>query len=130
MTITVVRGDGEEPTHLVFEINADGEATATATHWSKATSAMVREIFERRRHPQEGELCAFLMRHRIRTGQGLFDVPGLDFCGTPGMSVSRIRAERDLARNIRDYPRRPPAGGLAARGGGAHPCPCRRHSRA
>ncbi|WP_246706110.1 hypothetical protein [Rhizobium leguminosarum] len=34
---------------------------------------------------------------------GLFDVPGLDFCGTPGMTVARIKREYLLARELRSY---------------------------
>ena len=44
-----------------------------------------------------------LSRHQIRTGQGLFETPGLNFTGHPGMTANRIRAEYDLAREIRDY---------------------------
>ena len=103
MTVTVVRGDAGEPTYLLFEINADGEASDAYALVNDNLKTLVTGIFAVAGIYQEGELGAFLARHRIRTGQGLFDVPGLDFCGTPGMTVSRIRAERDLAREIRNY---------------------------
>ena len=103
MTVTVVRGGAGEPTYLLFEINADGEASDAYALVNDNLKTLVTGIFAVAGIHQGGEFGVFLARHRIRTGQGLFDVPGLDFCGTPGMTVSRIRAERDLAREIRNY---------------------------
>ncbi|WSH04941.1 hypothetical protein U8P71_34510 (plasmid) [Rhizobium ruizarguesonis] len=50
-----------------------------------------------------GSLSLLLGSHHVRTGQSLFDVPGLDFCGTPGMTVTRIKREYVLARELRSY---------------------------
>ena len=38
----------------------------------------------------------------VQASQSLFGTPGLNFTGSPGMTVKRIRAEWDLAREIRD----------------------------
>lgn len=44
-----------------------------------------------------GLISEFLEPHVISTGHRLLDIPGLDFSGTPGMSVRRIRDEAKLA---------------------------------
>lgn len=103
MTITVVRGDQPEPTHLVIEFSADGDdASATATV-AASLAVWITRIFNSAGIAIEPDLRAQLSRHQIRTGQGLFETPGLNFTGHPGMTVNRIRAEYDLARAIRDY---------------------------
>ncbi len=103
MTITVVRGDLPEPTHLVMEFSADGDDAAAITTVATALDGWIKRIFETAGIPTESDLNGQLSRHQIRTGQGLFDTPGLDFTGHPGMTANRIRDEHDLAREIRDY---------------------------
>jgi hypothetical protein len=39
--------------------------------------------------------------HIVRTNQSLFGVPGLNFTGSPGMTVKRIREEWDLRVEVR-----------------------------
>jgi deferrochelatase/peroxidase EfeB len=103
MSITVVRGDVSEPTHLLFEMSVDGgEAEAfrvvDARLWD-----VVNTIFETAGIVRSTPLKEFLAQHQIRVGQGLFDVPGITFCGTPGMSVKRILREWDLSRAVRNF---------------------------
>jgi deferrochelatase/peroxidase EfeB len=103
MSITAVRGDGDEPTHLVLEISADGTADDAYASVVSGLQSVLPEIFTAAGIRQDGDLKAVLAAHRVRTGQGLFDVPGLDFPGTPGMSVDRILKEHALARRLRDH---------------------------
>ncbi len=102
MTITVVRDSGKSA-HLVFEINADGDAADAYAAVARCLSPWITDIFETAGIRPKQEVAEYLEKHSIRTGQGLFDTPGLDFCGTPGMSVTRILDEYQLARAIRDY---------------------------
>ena len=104
MSITVVRGDLGEPTHLMFEMSVDGEESGRVPHRRRAA------IGTGQPHPADGghrpvrsPLSRTSRDHQIRVGQGLFDVPGITFCGTPGMSLGRILDEADLARAIRDF---------------------------
>lgn len=103
MTITVVRGDGEEPTHLVFEINADGRAEAAYALIESALGQWVTPLLKIAGVETAQPLAQLLAAHRVHTGTGLFDTPGVEFCGTPGMSADRICAEYDLARAVRTY---------------------------
>jgi hypothetical protein len=103
MSITVVKGDVGEPTHLVFEISADGEEPEAFRIVEDRLSDVVRTIFQTAGVEWPSSLKEFLTNHQIRVGQGRFDVPGITFCGTPGMSLGRILDEADLAREIRDY---------------------------
>lgn len=103
MSITVVRGDVGEPTHLLFEMSGDGEPEAVIASVAACLDGPIRQIFVAAGIDAAGSLRDVLKAHRVRTGQGLFDTPGLDFCGTPGMSVARIEAEYALARDLRGY---------------------------
>lgn len=103
ITITVVRGDHPEPTHLVIEFSADGDDAPAIATVSTSLAEWIYRIFETARITKEIDLSAQLSRHQIKTGQGLFETPGLNFTGYPGMAANRIRAEYDLAREIRDY---------------------------
>lgn len=103
LSVTVVRGEKDEPTYLVFEINADGDADAAVRRLEAKLRPWLDRMFETAGLGANGEPSASLSRHMIRTGQGLLDVPGLDFPGTPGLSVERILAEHNLARAVRTY---------------------------
>ncbi|WP_407520397.1 Dyp-type peroxidase [Methylobacterium oryzisoli] len=102
LSITVVRGDGTEPTHLVLEISADGGPDDAYAAVAANLEAWITPILHTARITLRGPLQDFLAGHRVRTGQGLLQVAGLDFCGTPGLSVARIKQEWDLARKLRD----------------------------
>lgn len=103
LSVTVVRGEKDEPTYLVFEINADGDADAVVRRLEAKLRPWLDRMFETAGLGAHGDPSASLSRHMIRTGQGLLDVPGLDFPGTPGLSVERILAEHNLARAVRTY---------------------------
>ncbi|WP_072642763.1 Dyp-type peroxidase [Rhizobium leguminosarum] len=103
MSITVVRGDVGEPTYLVFEMSVDGEPQHAFDTIGTKLTTFVTQILSVAGIGSKGSLSLLLGSHHVRTGQGLFDVPGLDFCGTPGMTVRRIKREYLLAREIRSY---------------------------
>lgn len=103
MSITVVRGDIGEPTHLVFEMSVDGEPQHAFDTLDTRLAPLVSQILSVGEIDAKGSLSRLLAFHHVRTGQGLFDVPGLDFCGTPGMTVTRIKQEYRLARELRSY---------------------------
>jgi hypothetical protein len=103
LTITVVRGEGQEATHLLIEFSADGDdATAIAT-MSAHLEPWLMEVMKAAQINVSPNLNAFLSHHHLKTGQGLFDTPGLNFTGHPGMTVKRITEEYQLARAIRTY---------------------------
>ncbi len=111
MSITVVRGDIGEPTHLVFEMSVDGKPQHAFDTVDTKLASFVSDILSVAAIQSTGSLSQLLASHHVRTGQGLFDVPGLDFCGTPGMTVARIKREYLLARELRSYfDTHPPAG--------------------
>ncbi|WP_159995135.1 hypothetical protein [Roseomonas sp. 18066] len=100
LSITTVPGDRGKPAHLVIEISVDdseGAAPRILTDLLAAEMALILDAAGL----QRGALHDLLARHRIRTGAGLFEVPGLDFCGTPGMSAARILDEHQLTRRLR-----------------------------
>ncbi|MEX2697106.1 Dyp-type peroxidase [Rhizobium mongolense] len=103
MSITVVRGDVGEPTYLVFEMSVDGEPQHAFDTIGTTLTSCVSQILSVAGIESKGSLSLLLGSHHVRTGQGLFDVPGLDFCGTPGMTVTRIKREYLLARELRSY---------------------------
>lgn len=103
MSITVVRGDGKEPTYLVFEMSVDGAPQQAFDTLGVRLMPFIAEILSVAGIKTTGTIGRLLASHHIRTGQGLFDVPGLDFCGTPGMTVARIKQEYQLARALRSH---------------------------
>ncbi|MFK3779559.1 Dyp-type peroxidase [Agrobacterium sp. NPDC089420] len=110
MTITVVRGDAGENTHLVFEINADADADADGDNEAEVIQRVARlldpwlkPLFETAGIPPLPSIQTLLSRHGIHTHLGLFGVAGIEFRGTPQMSVTRIRSEATFARGVRDY---------------------------
>jgi hypothetical protein len=103
MTITVVRGDTGENTHLVFEINADDEVQDICAFVERTLAQWLKPLFQTAGIETGPSISALLAKHSIRIGNGLLGTAGINFCGTPGLSVARIRAESTLARAVRDY---------------------------
>ena len=102
MTVTVVRGDPGKSAHLVIEMSVDGNKAHGYDILNDRLGAEIGRILEAAGLTAP-KIKAFLLRHDVVTGQGLFDVPGLNFCGTPGMTVERILDEVKLGRHVRDY---------------------------
>ena len=87
--------------HLVFEFSAEGDRdaliSALGTNLDPHVGALFALAADRGRDP----LDAYWRSHVAPVGQGFFANPGVVFSGTPGLSVARIRAEREL-RNYLD----------------------------
>ena len=103
MSSALVYDDGGKDDYLVMEMSVDGDADdALAIFDTASMGALLGPLFAVL--GQSGaKKSAFLRGKRIRTGQGYFQPPGLNFSGVPGMSVTRIREEYRLARRIREY---------------------------
>ncbi len=86
---------------IVCEFSADGAADAAIEKLTFRAGEMLLPIFGL---ADSGltmtGLAAFLKRHRINVGYGLFQPAGLPFSGVPGMSVPRIKHEKALAETI------------------------------
>lgn len=107
MSISVVRGavaqkDGPAGALLVMEVSADGAPRVALTQVAAALRGPLLDLLrEAGVADQAADLPAFLVAHDCRIGQGWFTrTLGLCFCGTPGMTVRRIRQEAALAWQI------------------------------
>ena len=100
---TVVAAEGAaDPDHLVLEFSADGdEASAVAVYAGALAEPLRPVLVATHAYPGSMGLADFVSRHIVRTSQSLFGTPGLNFTGSPGMTVPRILAEWELARAIR-----------------------------
>jgi len=84
--------------YLLFELSADGTEGEAVGRVVRAIGAELETVFSLAADwPARGSIGTYLLAHRISTGAGLFEAPGLSFVGTPGMSVGRIRSEQRLA---------------------------------
>lgn len=116
MSITVVRGAPATRAHLVVEFSADGTSGSAIEQIEKAIGPQLLEVLAvAGLRPGARRLGKFLARYQQTLGQGWFSTPGLPFTGTPGMTVSRIRKEADLAQRIATLlDAAPPAGSALA----------------
>ena len=88
---------------LVFEFSADGKADQTdelLKALDDRLGADLAAIFAVAEDRGKAPLHAFWATHAVKVSQRPFGNPGLEFSGTPGLSVDRIRRERDLVRHI------------------------------
>ncbi len=82
--------------HLVLEFSADGDQPATITRLASAIGGELADVFRLASDWGSAAIAAYLTSHAITTGFGLGAHPGIGHCGSPGMSVGRIRKERAL----------------------------------
>src|SRR6266545_1476722 len=104
MSLTVVRGSLGHPAHLVLEAQADGHPAGVLRRLAGTIGDELRGVLTAAGVPvpdSNSGLGEFLAQRDRQVGQGWFSVPGVVFAGTPGMTVERIRQERDLASEIR-----------------------------
>lgn len=90
--------------HLVLELSGDGDAASVVEAFAVHAQHHLRGVFALAcALPADRPLGDFL-RERIvaYAPAGLGKAAGLGFCGTPGHSVKRIRAEADLEADISD----------------------------
>ena len=103
MSLHAIASKSTGRAYLLFEISADGEAADALLRIVGALGDRLRAIFLLASDWSDGaELTPYLLKHRVKTGGGWFDQPGVGFIGAPGMSVGRIRAEARLAVGIAD----------------------------
>jgi deferrochelatase/peroxidase EfeB len=89
---------GETTTHIVMEISADGGPAPALDAVAEAMKDDLPLLLEAAGVDPGGiPIGAFLYRRRVGVGQGWFSTPGLNFSGTPGMTVTRIVQEAKLA---------------------------------
>ncbi len=82
--------------HLVLEFSADGTPEQGVVRVAKAIGDELATIFALAPDWSGYDVAAYLRAHMIETGFRLGQLPGIGHCGSPGMTVGRIRTERDL----------------------------------
>ena len=101
MSITVWPSEDKANAHLVIELSADGDPNGVVQQLAEAIGNTIETVLGATR-ADRGKLPLpdFLLRHRVNVGQGWFAPPGLNFDGTPGMTVKRILGEERLAAAV------------------------------
>ena len=116
MAGAIAPGEPGEPDHLVFEISADGERDGVLALFDptgKSGQALAPVLAAA---GVTGDPVAAMARRMLTTGSGLRSLPGLDFTGSPGMTVRRILQEARLADAVRERIGEPDALGADAPG--------------
>jgi deferrochelatase/peroxidase EfeB len=110
MSINVVPGEAGERAHLIIEASCDGGPDAALERIAKVLADELRALVAKAGiETGRMTLSKRLARHRIKVGNGWFSIPGLEFDGTPQLSVVRIRREAELAGWIREIVDRAPS---------------------
>jgi deferrochelatase/peroxidase EfeB len=111
MSITIVEIGDSSPPYLVFELTADGAVPQVCERIAEAIGQPLQALFDAAQVAVgRAGLAEFLRRHHRPVGQGWFSTPGVNYDGTPGMTVARIRREARLAASISDFLDGRPAG--------------------
>lgn len=103
MSGCVVAGDAGGKDHLVVELSVDGAVQDGLAVFDGPFGSLLSPVLTEAGETHSGTLSSYLKSHLVETGQGLFDTPGLNFCGVPGVTVKRIFEENRLARKVRDF---------------------------
>jgi deferrochelatase/peroxidase EfeB len=100
LSLNVVPGKDKDA-YLLLEASVDGAADTVIKMLAKILEEELPELCDRAGLRLGGRpLHEVLAEHRHRVGPGWFSTLGVTFSGTPGMTVTRIRAERELAKLI------------------------------
>jgi deferrochelatase/peroxidase EfeB len=115
LSITVVRGDDErtadksktEDSFIIIEASVDGDMVRAVDTIAATLEAEIDQVLSAADRSTGGApLPAFLGTHRHDVGQGWFSTkrlrPGLNYDGTPEMTVERIKQEAALAKTIEE----------------------------
>jgi len=86
--------------HLVFEFSGDGADSELLEKLDRELSPNLEPIFAEAVDRGAQSLLAYWKSHVVTVGQSWFANPGVNFSGTPGLSVKRIHREHDLAAHI------------------------------
>ncbi|HEV7661544.1 MAG TPA: hypothetical protein VGO55_17025 [Allosphingosinicella sp.] len=100
VSIGAISGDGAAKGHLVIEASSDASPGDTIQLLLTRLDPWLQPVFAAAGLPVSN-LARLLGGHIVTSGTRLRDNAGLDFTGTPGMTVKRIRREYDLARKVR-----------------------------
>jgi deferrochelatase/peroxidase EfeB len=99
MSAHALPGAGTGPSQLVIELSIDGGIGRALEQLELRFGHRLRALLASAGiEAPERDLASFLARYHRPVGQGWFSTPGLNFSGTPGMSVARIKQEHALAR--------------------------------
>lgn len=109
-SLNVFEASAGDRGHLVFEFSGDGSRDDLLDKLATALEPSLAPIFDASVGRGSTSLLDFWKAHVVSTGQSLLVNPGLDFTGSPGLSVERIRRERDLARHLTAQLASTPAG--------------------
>ena len=114
MSITIVEPGGRSPPYLLLELTADAAIPQVFERIADAIGQPLLALLDTAKADLGGAgLAEFLRRHHLPVGQGWFSTPGVNYDGTPGMRVERIRREADLAASISNFLDCQPAGASA-----------------
>lgn len=104
LSLTVLKGLGEHSSFLMIEGSFDGTLESAIETLSNQFGESLTSALKEGGIDADSvqSLTAILRKHCHQVKQGLLGTPGLNFAGTPGMSVERIRREYKLARRVRD----------------------------
>jgi deferrochelatase/peroxidase EfeB len=86
--------------HLVFEFSGDGAESELLEKLDRELSPYLSPIFAEALDRGTEPLLSYWKAHVVTVGQSWFANPGVNFSGTPGLSVQRIHRERDLAAHV------------------------------
>ncbi len=101
-SLSVIGGNGDEPSYAVLEMSADGKQDDAIDAIAEKAEPLLRPIFASAcgLRPKDS-LAAFLKRHAVDVGYRKATA-GLLFSGTPGLGVERIKRENALAAKLVD----------------------------
>jgi len=104
MSITIVEVGDRSPPYLLIELTADDAIPQVFERIAATIGKPLEELFNTAQVAiGRVGLEDFLSRHDRPVGQGWFSTPGVNYDGTPGMTVWRIRREAELATLISDF---------------------------
>jgi deferrochelatase/peroxidase EfeB len=111
-SLNVFEASAGDRGYLVFEFSGDGTVDELLDRLGDKLGAELDPIFAHADGRGNVPLREFWRGHVVETGQTPFTNPGVNFTGSPGLSVQRIRRERDLALHLTKVldsigPRRP-----------------------
>jgi hypothetical protein len=102
LSLTVLPGDGKHRSFLLIEGSVDGsQDSAIKTLVTSFGDLLISVLKSGGINASTSALSSLLRKHAHTTRQGLFGTPGVNFSGTPEMTVKRIGQEFALARAVR-----------------------------
>jgi deferrochelatase/peroxidase EfeB len=103
LSMSVFNADDTPRAFIILELSADGTVESVLKKLADAIDPILMDVLGKAHANIGGRaLWEFLKQHHHGVGQGWFSTPGVNFDGTPEMSVPRIRKEAQLARFASD----------------------------